>query len=164
MPQFVRAPVALLCAPLWLIGCVVESAEPRVASPDGQRFVAEVYPLLLRDCGFPACHGATDRFFSVYGPGRTRLTTMADPGDDATEQEIQHSYDRARSMVDLKTPGRSLLLRKPLAVEAGGAGHKGEDSLRRNVYQSTAEPGFALLRAWVLNQAPAMVATPGARP
>jgi hypothetical protein len=140
----------------------VESATPRIANPDAQRFAEGAYPVLLRDCGFPACHGATDRFFSVYGPGRTRLEMMADPGDPATEAEIQHSFDRARSMIDVKAPARSLLLRKPLATSAGGAGHKGEDSLGRNVYLSASDPNFQLLRAWVLGQA--QPATSGAQP
>lgn len=33
-----------------------------------------VYTVLLRDCGYPACHGSNRRLFQVFGPGRSRLT------------------------------------------------------------------------------------------
>jgi hypothetical protein len=147
--------------PASLGACSVDSVPLQLASPDAERFAAEAYPVLLRDCGFPACHGATDRFFSIYGPGRTRLAPDADPSEPASTEEITHSYDRARSMIDAEAAARSLLLRKPLASSAGGAGHKGTDSLGRNVYASTADPNFQVLRAWVFGQGgPAAVAGP----
>jgi len=149
-----RSRLAKCVALAFLCACGVDAAPLRVANPDADRFANEAYPVLLRDCGFPACHGATDRFFRVFGPGRARLPAVMapDPGDPATADEIAQSYNRARSMIDANAPARSLLLRKPLAVEAGGAGHKGDDSLGRNVYASTADPGFQVLRAWVLGQ------------
>lgn len=97
----------------------------------------------------------------MFGPGRTRLTEGTDPSDPATAEEIRQSYDRARSMIDPSNPGYSLLLRKPLASSAGGAGHKGDDSLGRNVYLTTADPNYQILRAWVLALPPdAGVAAP----
>ncbi|HEX6241575.1 MAG TPA: hypothetical protein VFZ61_11795 [Polyangiales bacterium] len=130
--------------------CSPDPARLQLAEPGLDRFAREAYPVLLRDCGFPACHGAMDRFFRVFGPGRARLSAAVEPSDPATTEEIQHSYDRARSMIDARAPAYSLLLRKPLASSAGGAGHKGDDSLGRNVYASTVEPNFQILRAWVL--------------
>jgi hypothetical protein len=140
--------LALAC----LCACGVDPAPLRVAAPDLNRFAEQAYPVLLRDCGFPACHGASDRFFRVYGPGRSRYMAAmnADPGDPATMDEISQSYDRARSMIDARNPVRSLLLRKPLASAAGGAGHKGEDLLGRNVYANPNDPGYQALRSWVL--------------
>lgn len=137
-----------------LCACSVDPAPLQVANPDMQRFANEAYPVLLRDCGFAACHGATDRFFRIYGPGRTRLPAELAFTDPPTAEEIQQSYDRTRSMIDVKRPALSLLLRKPLATKAGGAGHKGDDSLGRNVYLSASDPNFQTLRAWVLGQAP----------
>jgi hypothetical protein len=145
-----------------LSACSVDPTPLLVANPDANRFATEAYPILLRDCGFPACHGARDRFFRVFGPGRTRLSTSPDldPGDPATSEEIAQSYDRARSMIDAKAPERSLLLRKPLASGAGGAGHKGSDSWGRNVYASAVDPNFQTLRAWVFSLGPAQDAGP----
>jgi len=88
-----------------MVGLVALSAcsDPeRLAEPpavDRVVFEAEVYPILLRDCGFPACHGDTDRFFRVHGPGRTRLDTSTLPYAAPTDEELEATFDRARSML-----------------------------------------------------------------
>jgi hypothetical protein len=119
-------------------------------SPDGQAFVDDVYPLLLRDCAFVTCHGATDRFFQVFGPGRARLDpSKTKPDDRMTFAEVQHSYQRALSMLTTADQlDRSLLLNKPLEPSAGGQGHTGVDDLGRNVFASTDTPGYVLLKKW----------------
>lgn len=118
-------------------------------------FTDEVYPVLLRDCGFQTCHGSQERFFQVWGPGRTRLdpsrSTALDP---ATDAEINTSYQRALSMVDATDRARSLLLRKSLANEAGGAGHLGADRYGRNVYRSRDDQGYLVLSRWVFKSQP----------
>lgn len=144
---------------LLLSACTVDAPPLRVPSPDANQFALEVYPLLLRDCGFPACHGDPRRFFRVFGPGRTRLSPELLPGDPATADEIQQSYERARSMlVGEPSIARAALLRKPLAAAAGGAGHGGEDAWGSNIYASPEDPRYQLLRAWAL----ALPSTPAA--
>jgi hypothetical protein len=144
---------------LLLAACGSEPAPLQLGTPDRARFDQEVYPVLLRDCGFNACHGSSERFFQVFGPGRARLPTVMDALADAAPEELAYSYDRARSMIDASAPDRSLLLRKPLATAAGGSGHEGADRLGRNVYQTKLEAGYVTLAAWVLAQ-PAPAATP----
>jgi hypothetical protein len=119
-------------------------------TPDGQVFVSDVYPILLRDCAFVACHGAPDRFFRVYGPGRVRFDLQATkPDDPMTLQEILYSYDRSRSMLaTADKPQEVLLLSKPLEPAAGGQGHKGVDDLGRNLFASARDPSYAKLAAW----------------
>lgn len=143
------------------IGC----ADPeRIAEPplvDRARFETEVYPVLLRDCAFPACHGATDRFFRVHGPGRTRLSSTSLPYDPPTSDELAFSFDRARSMLAaVPDPAQSLLLRKPLETAAGGSAHAGRDALGRNVYASTDDPSWQAIASW----AGAPIAGPDAGP
>jgi hypothetical protein len=133
--------------------CANESTALTVSTPDQMQFALEVYPVLLRDCGFQACHGSTDRFLQVFGPGRGRIALEIKPLDPVVPLEIEHSYDRARSMIDANRLDQSLLLRKPLATKAGGSGHEGADELGRNVYQSAIEPGYAAISRWVLGQA-----------
>jgi hypothetical protein len=147
--------VLLLAAP----ACAEETPPLALAMPDPVLFQTEVYPVLLRDCGFNACHGSTERFFQVVGPGRLRLSPMTDVGAETTPEEIQYSYERARSMIDPYAPESSLLLRKPLAVDAGGAGHEGVDEYGRDVYQSKMELGYMTLARWVLG-APPLVPQP----
>jgi hypothetical protein len=115
-------------------------------------FEDDVYPVLIRDCAFHTCHGAEERFFRVWGPGRVRLDpTMQTASDPATDREITESYNRALSLIDTKDPRRSLLLRKPLATEAGGAGHLGADKFGRNLYRSVDSDGYVKLSRWVFS-------------
>ena len=137
-----------LCAAL--VGCGNADQGSGVApSPSLALFEREVYPQLLRDCAFSDCHGKAERFFQVYGPGRTRLLANTLPGDPPTPDELMRSYDRARAMLASSArPEDSLLLRKPLESSQGGQGHKGNDSLGRNVYRYREDPSYALLLRW----------------
>jgi hypothetical protein len=146
-----RVALALLVAAS-LAACANESTALTVSTPDRMQFEQDVYPVLLRDCAFHACHGSTDRFLQVFGPGRGRIAPEIKAVDPAAPIEIEHSYDRARSMIDGNHLEQSLLLRKPLATKAGGSGHEGADELGRNVYQSKIEPGYVAISRWVLGQ------------
>src|SRR3954452_13955887 len=84
------------CCALWLAACASPDGPPlEFPTPDTKTFALHVYPVLIRDCGFPACHGARERFFRVFGPGRTRMAADTLPYDPATQAEIQSTYDRA---------------------------------------------------------------------
>ena len=138
-----RTTVTVLFWALATTGC--DAPHPVVPAPDYDEFVRRVYPLLLRDCGFNACHGDPDRFYRVYGPGRLRLSPDAEPFDDATPEEIESSYERARAMLLADGDVRdSPLLRKP--VEGGG--HAGLDGEGRNVYDGRNDPDFLVLARW----------------
>ena len=141
----------LLIAACLVAGCQDGSVEAVVVPvPDRAVFESTIYPLLLRDCAFSACHGAEHRFLQVFGPGRTRLEVV---GSDAERvaQERQRSYERTRSMLVSPDPTSILaapLLTKPLEVAAGGAAHKGVDNFGRNLFQSRADPRFLTLLGW----------------
>jgi hypothetical protein len=60
------------------------------------------------------------------------------------------------SMVDDADPSLSELLRKPLAVEAGGAGHQGVDKYGRDVYRTADDNGYVALARWVFSTPPMM--------
>jgi hypothetical protein len=120
-------------------------------------FKTEVHPVLLRDCGFYACHGSSNRFFRVWGIGRVRLNPMNRPFDysgaqpASTQEELDYTKQLAESMIDFNNPSRSLLLRKPLATEAGGSDHFGSDKFGRNVYRSVNDEGYVTLTRWVVS-------------
>lgn len=130
-----------------------DANELSVSTPDPAEFISMVYPVLLRDCAFHACHGSTERYLQVFGPGRGRMLATTRPLDPATDAEIAHAYDRARSMIDAYAPEQSWLLLKPLEVGAGGTGHEGADDLGRNVYQTVSDPNYLVLSHWVLGHA-----------
>ena len=144
-----RLGACLLLAGMLAEGC---SSAPPLAEPpvvDRAAFESEVYPILLRDCGFPACHGDRDRFFRVFGPGRTRLDIATGPYELATVAEIDASFDRARSMLaGVPDPSQALLVRKPLEPSAGGASHMGLDALGHNAYADREDPSWQTIARW----------------
>lgn len=132
-----------------LAACTEPSGQISIPSADPAVFRDQVYPILLRDCGFSTCHGNPGRFFSIYGPGRTRLDPASGAYDPATPYELAHSYSRARSMLlDPDGPTASLLIRKPVPVDQGGAGHKGDSPYGDSVYPSVHDPSFLTIYRW----------------
>ncbi|MGD8862638.1 MAG: hypothetical protein PVI30_21690 [Myxococcales bacterium] len=137
------------------LGCTDTGGDSEATRREFQQFQREVYPVLLRDCGFPECHGDEKRFFRVFGPGRVRLpgeTTVPGALDQPTGDELATSYSLALSMIDPDDPGSSTLLRKPLAVEAGGAGHAGVDDFDRDIYRTTRDNGYVTIARWVFSE------------
>jgi hypothetical protein len=138
------------------LACI--SCQPMESSWSGEigvaeqaQFEREVYPVLLRDCAYSECHGAPQRYFQIYGPGRTRLEPKK--GVDMLAEERRVSYERALSMLitDGSQPVESSpLLVKPLEVGLGGAHHGGRDVFGRNVYRSTSDPAFMTLVRWAM--------------
>lgn len=125
------------------VGC--DAAAPVVPAPSRAAFARDVYPILLRDCGFPACHGDPLRSFHLFGPGRLRLDADTDPLDPPTEDELAISYERTRAML-LRPAGEGevLLVRKP----GPGGGHRGIDANGRNVYGAVDDPALRTIAAW----------------
>jgi hypothetical protein len=133
----------------FVLGCV-DPLPGGIPVADRAAFERDVFPVLLRDCAFHACHGSTQRFFQVFGPGRARLSPELRPLDDITPAEIEHSFTRALSMLEPADMERSPLIAKPLAIAAGGVGHEGSDALGRDVYQSADDPAYRILHTWVV--------------
>lgn len=146
--RHVHAAALGVCAALALTACTAseQSWEPPESS---FRDFQVVYPVLLRDCGFHACHGAKERFYRVYGPGRARLDPDTQAFDGVTGDEASASYTFALSMIDVHHPEQSLLLRKPLAVAGGGSSHGGVDRYGRDVYRTVDDAGYVALEHWV---------------
>src|SRR5687768_14460175 len=104
----------LLIVAVLLAGCTAPQESVTPPAPPRCAFDRDVYPILARDCSFPQCHGAPERFFRVYAPGRTRLGAGVDVGM-ASDEELAATYERTRSMLaTADQPEDSLLLRKPL--------------------------------------------------
>lgn len=140
---------ALLSLALLIGACGGERVIADPPDVDREAFETDVYPILVRDCGYPACHGDRDRFFRIFSPGRTRLSPATPLYDPATLEEVDATFDRARSMLAaVSDPRQSLLLRKPLEASAGGGAHAGLDELGRNVYASEADPSWRAIARW----------------
>jgi hypothetical protein len=144
-----RRAAILVLASLAPAACSYAREELTIPDADTRQFVDDAYPILLADCGYPTCHGSSERFFQIYGPGRTRLDPMTDAYAPVTAQELALSFARARSMlIGPKGPRRAPLLRKPLAVAAGGAKHEGDDPWGNAIYATKRDPRWELLFFW----------------
>ena len=136
---------------LWLAACSSDTAwSGDLGRGDFALFQMQVYPVLMRDCGFANCHGVELRAFQVWGPGRSRLRTGSDDGN-IIEQEQLRTYARALSMLytdGTRPVSESPLLTKPLEISAGGATHGGVDRYGRNVYRTQNDLGFQVLSRW----------------
>jgi hypothetical protein len=145
----VLACAVLACA---VLGCSAPARDATaVPEPDPLIFETDAYPILLADCGFVACHGRSDRFFQIYGPGRARLSASTLPHDPPTAEELAFSYTRAVSMLAGPEGIRaSPLLRKPLAPRAGGAAHRGDDAWGASVYLTKRDPRWETLFFWAI--------------
>ncbi|MGB1015013.1 MAG: hypothetical protein ACPG4T_12830 [Nannocystaceae bacterium] len=119
-----------------------------IPAPDPDLFVQTVYPVLLRDCSFPACHGNPSRPLFIPGPGRTRLSEESELFDAPTADEINVAYARTRGLLgsSIEVDGEPLpiLLEKTLSH----AGHAGRDRHGNNVYEHRDTPGWSVLRDW----------------
>jgi hypothetical protein len=124
--------------------CADPTTELKLPTPDAKQFEQQVYPVLLRDCGFSACHGDPARFFRVFGPGRRRYRAETGLFVPPTGEEIQLSYERARSMLASEDGiDKSDLLRKPLHADHGGV-----DEWGNNTYRYETDPGYMTLYKW----------------
>ena len=132
------------------LGACEQGGELNQSNRDFATFKNDVMPVLLRDCGFNTCHGSSERFFRVWGIGRSRLNPNAATYEDTTQPELDYSKQMAFSMIDFDNPTQSLLLRKPLSVDAGGSDHLGADQYGRNVYRTVNDPGYLVLTRWVV--------------
>jgi hypothetical protein len=142
-----------------LAACADPTTELHVPTPDAQSFEQTVYPILLRDCGFPGeCHGNPERFFHVYGPGRMRARPETKINMPVTGEELTATYRRARSMLAHEGSDVTdcLLLNKPL-----DAAHEGRDEWGYNVYRSANDPSYQTLLGWARSMLPA---SPAAQP
>lgn len=138
-----------------LAGCTASPTQDlSIPTADPTVFKDRVYPILLRDCGFTTCHGDPKRFFAVFGPGRVRLEPdKTDIYDPVTPYELAISYTRARSMLfGPDGPDSSLLVRKPIPLSEGGAGHKGDDVWGSPIFLSTADARYVTLYNWATTQ------------
>lgn len=133
-----------------MLGACEEAVGPWEPAEAEFRDFQRVYPVLMRDCGFHTCHGSTERFFRIYGPGRARLDEDTLAFDPLTGDEASASFLSALSFIDAQRPEQSPLLKKPLSVAAGGAGHEGVDPFGRNVYRTREDSGYRAIEAWVL--------------
>ena len=108
------------------------------------RFEAEVVPVLERHCASGACHGVEPdaeakgeiiewRHFNIRLDSQGRIV------------DIDQAYAISKSRINtVEPPDFSSLLRKPLAVEAGGTFHAGGV-----IFRKREDPAYETVKQWI---------------
>ena len=141
-----------------LAGCQPSFDQPDPLLPlDEPYFRCHVQPLLTKSCAMLACHGAdgtqgtSSRYYRVYARNRLRLG-KDENGRNAqlSSEERAANFTATRGLIDAVDPTASVFLLKPLEQQAGGLFHRGAELFGpANVYATTDDPDFVVLRSWV---------------
>jgi hypothetical protein len=112
-------------------------------------FKATVEPELLGSCAFRNCHGKAERPLHLYSMAGVRGPNANASDITLSDEEERANFQSAVVYASATSAGLPDLLRKPLQLEQGGAGHGGVDRFGRNVYGSQQEAGWQALSDWV---------------
>jgi hypothetical protein len=133
-----------------LIGCApLPDPEPMPVG-DAATFAATVQPVVDERCATPSCHGRPERPLSLFSPlhyRRDPARTFLDEPLDADELDANVRRTCAFTLDLLReheAVDACLVLRKPLAVAAGGARHEGGE-----IFRAVDDRDYRTLRAWL---------------
>jgi hypothetical protein len=122
--------LALLVGALGACSPVANAPAPGlVAALDEPAFRCKVEPILIRDCGYMACHGQAGSPLRLYSIGKLRLgdsSTLAARTAPLTDAERHLNFLSAQAFaVAGLAPEDNWLVRKPLPAADGGFAHLG---------------------------------------
>jgi len=122
-----------------------------LASLDEPYFRCKVQPVLTKSCSAFACHGDAKRFFRVFARNRLRAQgAEKDRNAPFSDAERAANFDSARAFVDDGSIDDSLILVKPLDVNAGGRFHRGREIYGQgDVFSDRNDPDFKTLQSWL---------------
>ncbi len=119
---------------------------------DFESYRCEVEPVLIERCSFVICHGNAERPFRLLAPARYR------PGFEGEDEQVRldddesrANFDAARAMAQSEGLDGSLLLLKPLDVNAGGFFHEGKLPGGSDAFTAQDEPSYRVIEAWLAN-------------
>ena len=125
---------------VWLLPAAQPAQQPTAPVLDFDDFKARVQPIFLnKRQGLARC-------YSCHSQGTPfRLQPLSPGATTWTDEEARRNFDAARRLVNPANPRASLLLRMPLAAEAGGVTfHPGGKH-----WTSKDDPEWQALAAWV---------------
>jgi hypothetical protein len=129
--------------------CAVSPPQTNVPALDQAYFEAKVEPELIASCAYSTCHGAPLRPMRVYSLAGLRIDPSLTSNQPLTPEEHFANFKRAQTVAAATSSTLPELLRKPLQIEQGGAGHGGVDRFGQNVYANKEAAGWKVLAAWV---------------
>ncbi len=135
-----RARLGALCLLPGLAGCGSDSAK--------EQFNHEVVPILESTCLASTCHGVLPDA-EARGESVDFSFFFVRIRQDGRVLDREQAYERTKSRINTRERGEfSTLLRKPLAVEAGGEPHYGAAD-----FASTDDRRYRRLLAWIRREA-----------
>ncbi|MBL8912269.1 MAG: hypothetical protein JNM17_16380 [Archangium sp.] len=134
---------------LLIARCAMPPPSTNVPTLDQAYFEAKVEPELIASCAFSTCHGAPLRPMRVFSLAGLRIDPSLTSNQPLTPEEHFANYKRASLAAAATSSTLPELLRKPLQIEQGGAGHGGVDRFGQNIYANKTANGWKLLEAWV---------------
>lgn len=135
------------------VGCTQDSISELEPLPELNRdhFRCDAEPVLVARCAFVACHGNDVRPFKLYAEQRLRLGIEWDDYETPlTAEESEANFRSALGWVARNPGDADLLAEKPLDTIGGGLFHGAKDQFGNvDVFETRADPGYAILRAFV---------------
>ena len=128
-----------------LSACGPAAGTEPLAMADLETFEARVEPHLEARCSLGGCHGRAERPLALYAPGAYRADperTYLDEPLDAFEL-LENARRISAFAGDLRAAD-TLVIRKPLAIEAGGVWHGGG-----SVFVDDTDPSCRALVGWL---------------
>jgi hypothetical protein len=137
--------VASALTVLLLLGCpaIPEQEEIAIELGDVDSFSTYVQPVIRDTCTSLDCHGKIERPLRLYAIWGLRIDSSQRDMPE-TSEEMAANADAMFTMDPDLLAGESLVLLKPLAVDAGGMKHEGDD-----IFETRDAPGFVCLQAWL---------------
>ena len=143
-----------LCAVVGLAGAGCQAGltddAPLNKDLDEAYFRCNVQPILSKNCSMFACHGTPDRYFRLYARNRLRygIADESKRNSFLNASERQLNYNAARAFIDLNVVDNSLLLKKPLELDAGGYYHGATKLGTSNVFPHIDDSEYKILVKW----------------
>ena len=134
-----------------LLGCGPAPGEAPVPELDATFYVEHVHPLVRYSCASLDCHGVEGRPLRIYAEDglRLRIDLRTEPEDQPLDPEEATWNVAAFAGLDPDPTDldHSLILLKPLARDAGGVAHEGDD-----LWPSIEDPAYRCLHAWLAGE------------
>jgi hypothetical protein len=139
--SYVRVPVAR----------AQNSAGSDAQSPqlDYEFFKARVEPIFLKHRSADHARCYTCHQVGHHGGGPLSLDTLSPGMNSWTEEQSRHNFETVSKLVVPGNPSLSLLLRMPMAPEAGGLADTHQGGRQ---FASEEDPDWKNMKAWVLGQ------------
>jgi hypothetical protein len=124
-------------------------ADAQTPQLDYEFFKARVEPIFLKHRSADHARCYTCHQVGHHGGGPLSLDTLPSGKDFWTEEQSRHNFETVSKLVVPGNPSLSLLLRMPMAPEAGGLADTHQGGRQ---FATEDDPDWKNMKAWVLGE------------